>query len=97
MKYGDSENYPAFFCGSCGTDCVEPDESVEPTIYTDGIQTFLPMKHSPVDFRCLFRVAQCSTCGWWLAIENADQGIMGMQKPMQVSFARLKRTQIQSR
>jgi hypothetical protein len=59
----------------CGSRIAEPDER-EPERLGDGRIYYRPLK--VMRGACLFRVALCEICGWWMAVEDADQSNDGM-------------------
>jgi hypothetical protein len=65
----DPDHGPAF-CLRCGSRRAEPDER-EPKRTEGGYIYYRPLKVT--HGACLFRVAICEICGWWLAVEDADQ------------------------
>jgi hypothetical protein len=73
VKAHDPEYGPAF-CLRCGCRTAETDEAA-PTHIIDDQVYYLP--RNITDGACLFRAAVCKSCGWWLAVEDADQGNNG--------------------
>ncbi len=57
-------------CMACGTRGAVPRTS-GPHKYEETITFWHPMNVSPI--ACLFSVCVCENCGWWFAIQNADQ------------------------
>jgi len=73
VKTNDPGYGPAF-CLRCGSGGAEPNES-GPRRTEDGDEFFRPLKVT--DGACLLHVAICEVCGWWMAVEDADQGNNG--------------------
>ncbi len=66
-KSGDNS-----LCLNCFCKNIEIDKGIRPRYEDDGVILWKPLKLSPA-LSCLFEVAVCEKCGWWYAIEDADQ------------------------
>jgi hypothetical protein len=66
----DDPDYGPAYCLVYGSRIAEPDER-EPERMGDGRVYYKPLKVTRG--ACLVRVAICEICGWWMAVEDADQ------------------------
>ena len=88
----EDPNFAPAFCTKCGCGRTEVDESSAKHWEEAGRAYYKP--RNVTHGACLFRVATCNVCGWWLAVEDADignngyaNGVCGILESFDVSSA----------